>query len=152
MAYWLMKSEPEAWSWEQQKKEGVKGAEWDGVRNFQARNNMRAMKKGDLAFFYHSGDEKQAVGIVKVVKEAHPQFDRRDGPMGVRRCRRGEGFAAAGDACQDQGHAGAESHGSRAELPPLGAAGHGQRMAQGLRHGRARRPPMSLVPQPPNLG
>ena len=72
MAYWLMKSEPEAWSWEQQKKEGAKGAEWDGVRNFQARNNMRAMKKGDLAFFYHSGDEKQAVGIVKVVKEAHP--------------------------------------------------------------------------------
>ncbi len=72
MAYWLMKSEPDAWSWEAQKKEGAKGAEWDGVRNFQARNNMRAMKKGDLAFFYHSGDEKQAVGIVKIVKEAHP--------------------------------------------------------------------------------
>ncbi len=72
MAYWLMKSEPEAWSWAEQKKEGAKGAEWDGVRNFQARNNMRAMKKGDLAFFYHSGDEKRAVGIVKVVKEAHP--------------------------------------------------------------------------------
>ena len=72
MAYWLMKSEPETWSWEQQKKEGAKGAEWDGVRNFQARNNMRAMRRGDLAFFYHSGDEKQAVGIVKVVKEAHP--------------------------------------------------------------------------------
>ncbi len=72
MAYWLMKSEPDAWSWEAQKKEGAKGAEWDGVRNFQARNNMRAMKKGDLAFFYHSGDEKQAVGIVKVVKGAHP--------------------------------------------------------------------------------
>jgi predicted RNA-binding protein with PUA-like domain len=72
MAYWLMKSEPETWSWDQQKKEGAKGAEWDGVRNFQARNHMRAMKKGDLAFFYHSGDEKRAVGIVKVVKEAHP--------------------------------------------------------------------------------
>lgn len=72
MAYWLMKSEPEAWSWAEQKKEGAKGAEWDGVRNFQARNNMRAMKKGDLAFFYHSGDQKRAVGIVKVVKEAHP--------------------------------------------------------------------------------
>jgi predicted RNA-binding protein with PUA-like domain len=72
MAYWLMKSEPETWSWEAQKKEGAKGAEWDGVRNFQARNNMRAMKKGDLGFFYHSGDEKQAVGIVKIVKEAHP--------------------------------------------------------------------------------
>jgi predicted RNA-binding protein with PUA-like domain len=72
MAYWLMKSEPEAWSWDQQKKEGAKGAEWDGVRNFQARNNMRAMRRGDLAFFYHSGDERQAVGIVKVMKEAHP--------------------------------------------------------------------------------
>jgi len=72
MTYWLMKSEPEAWSWDQQKKEGAKGAEWDGVRNFQARNNMRAMRRGDLAFFYHSGDERQAVGIVKVVKEAHP--------------------------------------------------------------------------------
>jgi len=72
MAYWLMKSEPGAWSWEQQKKEGKKGAEWDGVRNYQARNNMKAMKKGDLAFFYHSIGEKACVGIVKVVAEAHP--------------------------------------------------------------------------------
>ncbi len=72
MAYWLMKSEPETWSWAQQKKEGKKGAEWDGVRNFQARNNMRAMKQGDLAFFYHSGAERACVGIVKVVAEAHP--------------------------------------------------------------------------------
>ena len=152
MAYWLMKSEPEAWSWEQQKKEGVKGAEWDGVRNFQARNNMRAMKKGDLAFFYHSGDEKQAVGIVKVVKEAHPNSTDATGQWECVDVAAVKDVAAAGDACQDQGHAGAESHGSRAELPPLGAAGHGQRMAQGLRHGRARRPPMSLVPQPPNLG
>lgn len=72
MAYWLMKSEPETWSWEQQKKAGKEGAEWDGVRNFQARSNMRKMKRGDLAFFYHSGEEKAVVGIVKVVKEAHP--------------------------------------------------------------------------------
>jgi predicted RNA-binding protein with PUA-like domain len=72
MAYWLMKSEPGAWSWEQQKKEGKKGAEWDGVRNFQARNNMKAMRQGDLAFFYHSVGEKACVGIVKVVAEAHP--------------------------------------------------------------------------------
>jgi predicted RNA-binding protein with PUA-like domain len=72
MAYWLMKSEPGTWSWEEQKKEGPKGAEWDGVRNYQARNNMRAMKKGDLAFFYHSIGEKACVGIVKVVAEAHP--------------------------------------------------------------------------------
>ena len=72
MAYWLMKSEPETWSWDEQKKEGKKGAEWDGVRNFQARNNMRAMRRGDLAFFYHSGGERACVGIVKVVVEAHP--------------------------------------------------------------------------------
>lgn len=72
MAYWLLKTEPHTWSWDQQKKEGRKGTEWDGVRNFQARSNMRRMKKGDLAFFYHSGEEKSVVGIVKVVKEAHP--------------------------------------------------------------------------------
>jgi predicted RNA-binding protein with PUA-like domain len=72
MAYWLLKSEPHTWSWDQQKKEGRKGAEWDGVRNFQARNHMRAMRRGDLAFFYHSGEEKSVVGIVKVVAETHP--------------------------------------------------------------------------------
>ena len=72
MSYWLFKSEPNAWSWDQQKKEGKAGAEWDGVRNYQARNTMRAMKKGDLAFFYHSVGEKACVGIVKVVAEAHP--------------------------------------------------------------------------------
>jgi predicted RNA-binding protein with PUA-like domain len=73
MAYWLMKSEPEEWSWDQQRAEGRKGAEWSGVRNFQARNNMRKMRKGDLAFFYHTGEEKAVVGIVKVVKEAHAE-------------------------------------------------------------------------------
>ena len=71
MAYWLLKSEAESWSWDQQKKSGGKGAEWTGVRNFQARNNMRAMRKGDLGFFYLSGADKAVVGIVKVVKEAH---------------------------------------------------------------------------------
>ena len=72
MAYWLMKSEPDSWSFDQQKKAGAKGAEWDGVRNFQARSNMKAMRRGDLAFFYHTGDEKAVVGIVKIVAEAHP--------------------------------------------------------------------------------
>lgn len=71
MAYWLMKSEPATWSWDQQKKAGRKGAEWDGVRNFQARSNMKAMRCGDLAFFYHTGDEKAVVGIVEIVAEAH---------------------------------------------------------------------------------
>jgi predicted RNA-binding protein with PUA-like domain len=71
MAYWLLKSEADTWSWDQQKAEGRTGAEWGGVRNFQARNNMRAMKKGDLGFFYHTGGEKRVVGIVRIVKEAH---------------------------------------------------------------------------------
>lgn len=70
MAYWLIKSEPSAFSWDDQVKRGV--ANWDGVRNHQAAANLRAMKKGDLCFFYHSVDEKQIVGIVEVVKEAYP--------------------------------------------------------------------------------
>ena len=73
MAYWLLKSEPETWSFDQQKAEGKKGAEWGGVRNFQARKNMRTMRSGDLAFFYHTSNERQAVGIVKVVAEVHPE-------------------------------------------------------------------------------
>jgi predicted RNA-binding protein with PUA-like domain len=73
MAHWLLKSEPDEWSWDQQKAEGRKGAEWGGVRNFQARNNMRKMRRGDLGFFYHTGEEKSVVGIVKVVKEAHAE-------------------------------------------------------------------------------
>ena len=70
MQYWLMKSEPDVWSIEQQKKAGKKGAAWDGVRNYQAANNLKKMKKGDLCFFYHSNIGKEIVGIVKVIKEA----------------------------------------------------------------------------------
>ena len=67
MKYWLLKSEPDAWSWDNQVKEGA--SMWDGVRNYQARNNLKEMKKNDLCFFYHSVTEKSIVGIVKVVKE-----------------------------------------------------------------------------------
>ena len=70
MKYWLMKSEPDVWSFEQQKKAGSKGATWDGVRNYQAANNLKSMKKGDLCFFYHSNVGKEIVGIVEVVKTA----------------------------------------------------------------------------------
>ena len=69
MAFWLFKSEPETWSWQQQKKKGAAGEPWTGVRNHQAKLNMMAMKKGDLGFFYHSGDERQIVGIVEVIRE-----------------------------------------------------------------------------------
>jgi len=70
MKYWLLKSEPNAWSLDQQKKAGSKGATWDGVRNYQAANNLKKMKKGDLCFFYHSNIGKEIVGIVKVIKTA----------------------------------------------------------------------------------
>ena len=72
MAYLLFKSEPTAWSWDDQVAKGAQGEEWDGVRNYQARNFMRKMKVGDLGFFYHSQSEKAVVGIVTVVAEAHP--------------------------------------------------------------------------------
>lgn len=72
MAYWLFKSEPSTWSWDDQVAKGDAGEEWDGVRNYQARNFMREMKTGDLGFFYHSQKEKSIVGIVEVISEAHP--------------------------------------------------------------------------------
>tara|TARA_B100001175_G_C19201474_1_gene491566 strand:+ start:155 stop:568 length:414 start_codon:yes stop_codon:yes gene_type:complete len=71
MQYWLLKSEPNVWSIEQQEKTGSKGAPWDGVRNYQAANNLKNMKKGDLCFFYHSNIGKEIVGIVEVIKESY---------------------------------------------------------------------------------
>ncbi|UWR02909.1 EVE domain-containing protein [Ruegeria conchae] len=72
MAYWLFKSEPSTWSWDQQVAKGDAGEEWDGVRNYQARNFMRQMQIGDRGFFYHSQKDKAIVGIVEVCAEAHP--------------------------------------------------------------------------------
>ena len=71
MQYWLVKSEPDVWSIDQQQKAGDKGAPWDGVRNYQAANNLKKMKLGDLCFFYHSNIGKEIVGIVEVIKEAY---------------------------------------------------------------------------------
>tara|TARA_R110001599_G_scaffold121944_4_gene293707 strand:- start:378 stop:818 length:441 start_codon:yes stop_codon:yes gene_type:complete len=71
MAYWLFKSEPSTWGWDDQQAKGDAGEEWDGVRNYQARNFMREMKQGDLGFFYHSQTEKAVVGVVEVIAEAH---------------------------------------------------------------------------------
>ena len=79
MQYWLMKSEPDVWSIDQQKKIGPKGAPWDGVRNYQAAKNLKAMKKGDLCFFYHSNIGKEIVGIVEVIKEAFLDKTDKDG-------------------------------------------------------------------------
>jgi predicted RNA-binding protein with PUA-like domain len=72
MKYWLVKSEPSVWSWDQQVAKGAKGEAWTGVRNYTARQHLVAMKKGDLAFFYHSNEGKEIVGIAEVIKEAYP--------------------------------------------------------------------------------
>ncbi len=81
MAYWLIKSEPDAWSWDDHVKEGT--AEWDGVRNYQAANNMKAMKLGDLTFFYHSGAERKIVGVVEVVRLYYPDTTDASGRFGM---------------------------------------------------------------------
>ncbi len=78
MNYWLFKSEPSTWNWGQQVAKGDVGEEWDGVRNYQARNHMRDMKVGDLGFFYHSQKDKAIVGIVEVIAEAHPDSTTED--------------------------------------------------------------------------
>ncbi len=83
MKYWLLKSEPETWSWEMQKKKGASGEPWSGVRNHTAKLNLMAMKKGDLGFFYHSGDEKAVVGIVEVIGEFRPDPTDEKGIFGL---------------------------------------------------------------------
>ncbi len=83
MAYWLFKSEPDAWSWDQQKAKGTKGEPWSGVRNYTAANNMKAMKKGDRGFFYHSGEERSIVGIVEVIGEYRPDPTDEKGRFGL---------------------------------------------------------------------
>ena len=72
MSYWLVKSEPSVWSWDQQVEKGAKGEAWTGVRNYTARQNLVAMKKGELAFYYHSNEGKEIVGIAEIIKEAYP--------------------------------------------------------------------------------
>ena len=85
MNHWLFKSEAETWSWDDQVAKGAAGQEWDGVRNFQARNHMKAMKRGDLGFFYHSGDIKAVVGVVEIIAEAHPDSTSDEKPLAMRR-------------------------------------------------------------------
>ena len=83
MAHWLMKSEPGTWSWQQQVKAGAKGEAWSGVRNHQAKLNLMKMKKGERAFFYHSGEGKEIVGIVEVIKPYYPDPSDASGKFGM---------------------------------------------------------------------
>ena len=83
MNYWLFKSEPSSWSWQDQLKRGKRGEGWDGVRNYQASNNMKLMEMGDFAFFYHSVNEKCIVGIVEVIKKYYPDPTDESGRFGM---------------------------------------------------------------------
>src|SRR5918997_6146965 len=83
MAYWLFKSEPSSWSWDQQVAAGAKGTFWSGVRNHTAKNNLMAMKRGDRGFFYHSGEGKAIVGVVEVIKEYYPDHTDETGKFGM---------------------------------------------------------------------
>ncbi len=82
MKYWLLKTEPNEWSWKNQIERGANGSEWDGVRNYEARNNLKKMKLKDQFFFYHTGDEKKIVGIAKVIKEFFPDKNDITGKFG----------------------------------------------------------------------
>lgn len=83
MAYWLLKSEPSSWSWDEQVAAGPKGTFWSGVRNHAAKNHLKTMKRGDRAFFYHSGEGKEIVGIVEVIKEYYPDHTDETGTFGM---------------------------------------------------------------------
>ena len=83
MAYWLLKSEPSSWSWDEQVKAGAKGTFWSGVRNHTAKGHLKAMKRGDRGFFYHSGDDKAVVGIVEVIKNYYPDHTDETGKFGM---------------------------------------------------------------------
>jgi predicted RNA-binding protein with PUA-like domain len=83
MAYWLFKSEPSSWSWDQQVAAGAKGTFWSGVRNYTAKNNLMAMKRGNQGFFYHSGEGKAIVGIVEVIREYYPDHTDETGKFGM---------------------------------------------------------------------
>ena len=146
MKYWLFKSEPETWSWEMQKKKGAKGEPWSGVRNHTAKLNMMAMKKGDLGFFYHSGDEKAVVGIVEVIGEYRPD------PTDEKRHFR-PGGCEGGEGLSPPGHFGGAAkptpscrkmslvNSFRLSVQPVTPRG----VEDGLRHGRSRTADIELT-------
>jgi predicted RNA-binding protein with PUA-like domain len=124
MRYWLFKSEPSTWSWDQQVAKGDAGEEWDGVRNYQARNFMREMAVGDLGFFYHSQSEKAVVGIVEVIAEAHPDSTTDDERWECVDIKAVEPCPAR-HAGPDQGASKACRYGPGEKLASVGAAGDG---------------------------
>jgi predicted RNA-binding protein with PUA-like domain len=148
MPYWLFKSEPDTWGWNDQVAKGDAGEEWHGVRNYQARNNMRAMKVGDLGFFYHSNIGKEVVGIVEVCRESQPDSTTDDPRWDCVHIRALRPAAASGDARHLQDRSAPVGHGAGEQLATLCAAGQRRGMASDLRAWRpvrlrrtAQRPP-----------
>src|SRR4051812_10132326 len=127
MAYWLVKSEPSVWSWDQQVAKGAKGEAWTGVRNYTARQNLVAMKKGDKAFFYHSNEGKEIVGIGDR-QGSLSRPDRQDRKVRLRRHQGRQAVEDSGDDGRDQGREEARRHGAGEIFAPLGAAGNGRGM------------------------
>ena len=136
MNYWLLKTEPETFSWEMQKKKGAKGEPWSGVRNHTAKRNMMAMKKGDLGFFYHTGEEKAVVGIVEVIGEYRPDPTDEKGIFGLVIVKAVEGHAQAGDFGGLQGQSQTQGYEPGALGTFVGAAGHACRVERSVPHGR----------------
>ena len=136
MNYWLFKSEPSSFSFDMLKAKGKAGQEWDGVRNYAARNNMRAMQIGDLGFFYHSNEGLNIVGIAEVCGLAHPDFDHGRSALGMRRYPRGKGCPEPADARADQGQPEAFRNGAGQAWTAFCATCHASGMERGLPHGR----------------
>ena len=137
MRYWLFKSEPSTWSWADQVARGAAGEEWDGVRNYQARNFMREMAVGDRGFFYHSQKEKAVVGTVEVIAAAHPDSTTDDPRWECVDIRALEAAQTPVTLDEIKGRSAPVGHGAAAQCAPVGAAGRGGGMAHHLRHGRA---------------
>jgi len=135
MAYWLLKTEAETFSWDDQVKRGSKGEPWTGVRNFTARGYLKDMKKGDLAFFYHTGDEKQVVGVVEVIKEAYTDPTDEKGVFKAVDVKAVKPVPKP-DACRRQGRAEAQGHGAGQIFAALGPAGDDAGMELRVQNGR----------------
>ena len=125
MAYWLLKTEPDEYSWDNQVKRGAKGEAWTGVRNFTARRHLKEMKKGDKFFFYHTGDEKQIVGIGEVIRESFPdRHCRKERALGGRHHHCRQATAETCDAREHKGRAEAQGYGARQIRTPVSATGN----------------------------
>ncbi len=136
MNYWLVKSEPSVWSWDQQVAKGAKGEAWTGVRNFTARQNLVKMKKGDRAFFYHSNEGKEIVGIAEIIKEAYPDPTDKTGKFVCVDIKADKPLKTPVTMVDDQGRQTIGRHGAGEIFAPLGAAGDAGRVEDRLQDGR----------------